>query len=139
PSRTAHTRRQVHPRRAPSPERVPHVRHGQSKVLILMKNILVTGGAGYIGSHTAKLLASAGYRPITLDNLSTGHEWAVQWGPLVPGDLGDKDLLVRTLRDYEFDAVMHFAASAYVGDSVVHPRYYYQNNVANSLNLLDAI
>ncbi|MGD9712273.1 MAG: UDP-glucose 4-epimerase GalE, partial [Thermomicrobiales bacterium] len=90
-------------------------------------------------SHTAKALAKAGYLPVTLDNLSTGHAWAVKWGPLVRGDLADKNLIVETLRDYDIAAVIHFAASAYVGDSVVQPRHYYQNNIANSLNLLDAM
>ena len=104
-----------------------------------MKNVLVTGGAGYIGSHTAKALSNAGHQPITFDNLSTGHEWAVKWGPLVRGDLNDKELIVRTFREFDIDAVIHFAASAYVGDSVIHPRHYFQNNIANSLNLLDAM
>jgi UDP-glucose-4-epimerase GalE len=104
-----------------------------------MNRILVTGGAGYIGSHTAKALAKSGYEPIVFDNLSTGHDWAVKWGPLVRGDLCDKALIEQTLRQYRIDAVIHFAASAYVGDSVIHPRQYYQNNIANSLNLLDAM
>jgi UDP-arabinose 4-epimerase len=104
-----------------------------------MKRILVTGGAGYIGSHTAKALSKSGYEPIVFDNLSTGHDWAVRWGPLVRGDLCDKPLIERTLREFEIGAVIHFAASAYVGDSVTHPRHYYQNNIANSLNLLDAM
>src|SRR5680860_107060 len=104
-----------------------------------MKRILVTGGAGFIGSHTAKALYKAGYEPIVFDNLSTGHEWSVKWGPLVRGNLCDKALLERTLQEFEIDAVIHFAASAYIGDSVVHPRHYYQNNIANSLSLLDAM
>jgi UDP-arabinose 4-epimerase len=104
-----------------------------------VKRILVTGGAGYIGSHTAKALARAGYEPVVFDNLSTGHEWAVQWGPLVRGDLANRPLIEQTLRDYAIDAVIHFAASAYVGDSVLRPRHYYQNNIRNSLNLMDAM
>jgi UDP-glucose-4-epimerase GalE len=101
--------------------------------------ILVTGGAGYIGSHTAKALAKSGYEPIVLDNLSNGHEWAVRWGPFVHGDLADRYLLSETLRRYEISAVIHLAANAYVGESMGHPRKYFQNNVVNSLNLLDSM
>lgn len=104
-----------------------------------MPRVLVTGGAGYIGSHTAKRLAAAGYEPVVLDNLSEGHRWAVRWGPFVQGDLADLDLLRRTIRDYAVEAVLHFAANAYVGESVREPRKYFRNNVANSVNLLDAI
>ena len=104
-----------------------------------MKPILVTGGAGYIGSHTAKALARAGYYPITYDNLSTGHRWAVQWGPLVEGDLENRDLLCRALRDNRVEAVIHFAASAEVGESMAAPQKYFQNNVVNSMNLLEAM
>jgi UDP-glucose-4-epimerase GalE len=102
-------------------------------------NVLVTGGAGYIGSHTAKALARSGYQPIVLDNLSAGHRWAVQWGPLVEGELADEDLIRSVLRRYEIEAVMHFAASAYVGESMQTPARYYRNNVANTLTLLDAM
>jgi len=101
--------------------------------------VLVTGGAGYIGSHTAKALAQAGHEPVVFDNLSFGHRWAVRWGPLVEGDLGDKNLVRRILEQYEIDAVIHFAASAYVGESMQNPRKYFRNNVVNSLNLLDAM
>jgi UDP-arabinose 4-epimerase len=102
-------------------------------------NVLVTGGAGYVGSHTAKALALARYTPVTYDNLSTGHQWAVRWGPFIQGDVGDHDLLVRTLREYSIETVIHFAASAYVGESVHSPAEYFQNNSVNSLTLLNAM
>jgi UDP-glucose-4-epimerase GalE len=85
------------------------------------------------------MLAKAGHVPIVLDNLSTGNEWAVRWGSLIRGDIGDRDLVTRVLRAEKIDAVMHFAASAYVGESVVHPDKYFQNNVVNSLSLLDSM
>lgn len=99
----------------------------------------MTGGAGYIGSHTCKLLAHAGHEPIAFDNLSEGHRWAVRWGPLVEGDLHDVKHLTRTLREYQVDAVIHFAASAYVGESVEQPRKYFRNNVVNSIHVLEAM
>ncbi|HVH71030.1 MAG TPA: UDP-glucose 4-epimerase GalE [Candidatus Dormibacteraeota bacterium] len=99
----------------------------------------MTGGAGYIGSHTAKLLAQMGCEPIVFDNLSTGHLRAVRWGPLVRGDLDNAALLRSTLDQYHIQAVIHFAASAYVGESMRKPRQYFQNNVVNSLNLLDVL
>lgn len=101
--------------------------------------VLVTGGAGYIGSHTCKLLAAAGHEPITFDNISTGHEFLVQFGPLVRGDLADGVAIRTALAAHHPDAVIHFAASAYVGDSVRNPRAYYRNNVTGMLNLLDAM
>jgi len=104
-----------------------------------MKRILVTGGAGYIGSHTAKCLAQAGYAPIVYDNLSNGHRWAARFGPFVEGDLADRDLILETLRTHEIDAVVHFAASAYVGESVRNPLKYFRNNTANTITLLDAM
>ena len=104
-----------------------------------MKLILVTGGAGYVGSHTCKLLAAAGYEPVTYDNLSTGHADAVKWGPLVEGSLHDIDKLCSTLKQYQPLAVIHFAASAYVGESVTNPFKYYQNNVGGTLSLLEAM
>ena len=102
-------------------------------------SILIVGGAGYIGSHTAKLAAKAGLSPVVFDNLVYGHEWAVKWGPLVKGDLADQALLVRVLAEHEVTAVIHFAAYTYVGESVTNPRKYFRNNVANTLNLLDAM
>lgn len=100
--------------------------------------VLVTGGAGYIGSHTCKALAQAGYRPISFDNLVYGHRWAVKWGPLVEGDLADAPRLRDVLDGYPISAVVHFAAYAYVGESMENPSKYFQNNVAGTLNLLDA-
>jgi UDP-arabinose 4-epimerase len=102
-------------------------------------NVLVTGGAGFIGSHVCLRLAEAGHKPITYDNLSEGHQSAVQWGPLMVGDLSDSQKLRQTLRDYKIDAVLHFAASAYVGESVKNPQKYYLNNTANTLTLLEAM
>ena len=102
-------------------------------------NVLVTGGAGYIGSHACKALAAAGHRPIAFDNLVYGHRWAVRWGPFVEGDLADGELLRRVLREHEIDAVMHFAAYAYVGESMADPGKYFRNNVTNTVNLLDAM
>ncbi|MCY3020458.1 MAG: UDP-glucose 4-epimerase GalE [Planctomycetota bacterium] len=102
-------------------------------------NILVTGGAGYIGSHTAKVLKQSGFNPVTLDNLSYGHEWAVKWGPFEKGDLADGDFVRGVLTRHKIEAVVHFAAFTYVGESVTNPRKYYQNNVVNTLNLLNAM
>ena len=101
--------------------------------------ILVTGGAGYIGSHTAKLLARAGFEPVVLDNLSEGRPSAVKWGPLIRGDLENIELVRAVLTNYKIQAVIHFAASAYVGESMRSPRKYFRNNVVNSLNLLNAM
>lgn len=105
----------------------------------MSKTILVTGGAGYIGSHACKALARAGYEPVAYDNLSRGHRDAVRWGPFVEGDLADRDLLAATLRRCRIAAVMHFAAFAYVGESVERPELYFRNNVVNSLGLLEAM
>jgi UDP-arabinose 4-epimerase len=104
-----------------------------------MQNILVTGGAGYIGSHACKALAKAGYRPIAYDNLSYGHAWATKWGPLERGDILDRSRLDEVLKQYNPIAVMHFAAFTYVGESVADPGKYYRNNVAGSLTLLEAM
>jgi UDP-arabinose 4-epimerase len=104
-----------------------------------MHNILVTGGAGYIGSHACKALSKAGYTPIAYDNLSFGHEWAAQWGPLERGDILDRGRLDEVFQQYAPLAVMHFAAFAYVGESVTNPGKYYRNNVAGSLTLLETM
>ena len=102
-------------------------------------SVLIVGGAGYIGSQTAKVVAAAGLQPVVFDNLVYGHEWAVKWGPLVRGDLADRALLVDTMKRHQVDAVIHFAAYAYVGESVTNPRKYFGNNVAGTLSLLDAM
>jgi UDP-glucose-4-epimerase GalE len=101
--------------------------------------ILVTGGAGYIGSHACKVLARAGYRPIVFDNLSRGQREAVRWGPFVEGDLADRARLSAALTEHRAAAVMHFAAYAYVGESVADPALYYGNNLGGTLSLLDAM
>ena len=101
--------------------------------------ILVTGGAGYIGSHACKALSQAGFTPIVFDNLVYGHREAVQWGPLVVGDLLDPPAIGQVLQDFQPDAVIHFAAYAYVGESVSDPEKYYRNNIVGSLNLFEAM
>src|ERR1700740_1851459 len=105
-------------------------RHGWRRVpkgfdIEAYMTVLVTGGAGYIGSHTCKALAAAGYRPVAFDNLSLGHRWAVRWGPLVEADLLDGAAIAAALREHHVTAVIHFAASAYVGDSMRDPAAYY--------------
>ena len=97
------------------------------------KSILVTGGAGYIGAHACKALAKAGYEPVAYDNLVYGHQEAVRWGPFVEGDIGDRVKVAETIRRHSIGAVMHFAAFAYVGESVEKPEKYFQNNVVNTL------
>lgn len=101
--------------------------------------VLVTGGAGYIGSHACKALAAGGFLPITVDSLVYGHEWAVKWGPLIRGDIQDRSVLDRAFTSYNPAAVLHFAAFAYVGESVTAPDKYYRNNVSGSISLLDAM
>ena len=96
------------------------------------EHVLVTGGAGYIGSHTAKAMALRGFIPVTYDDLSNGHRWAVQWGPFEQGDIGDQTKLAETIRRYEVSAIVHFAAFAYVGESMVQPERYFENNVSKS-------
>ena len=102
-------------------------------------SILVTGGAGYIGSHACKALAQAGYLPVVYDNLSRGHREAVRWGPLVEADLADRARLCAAIAEHRIEAVMHFAAFAYVGESVGDPALYYRNNFSGSLALLEAM
>lgn len=101
--------------------------------------VLVTGGAGYIGAHTCKALALAGYLPVTLDNLVHGHKQAVRWGPLVEADIRDRARVRQTIDQYRIDAVLHFAGFAYVGESMRDPGKYFDNNVAASLALLEAV
>src|SRR5438034_2065640 len=105
----------------------------------LANSVLVTGGAGYIGSHTCKALARAGYVPVTLDNLVCGHREAVRWGPFVRGDIADQTLVRRVLREHHIAAVMHFAGYACVGESMRAPGKYFDNNVCNSAALLESM
>jgi UDP-glucose 4-epimerase len=102
-------------------------------------NILVVGGAGYIGSHMVKLLIDAGQRVVTFDDLSSGHREAVLGGEFVQGTLADRQVLEATLVSHRIDAVMHFASFIQVGESVRNPSIYYRNNLTNTLNLLDAM
>ena len=104
-------------------------------------NVLVAGGAGYIGSHTVKRLKEAGHSPVIYDNLSRGHRSVVDIlkVPAVAADLNDRETLVKTLREHRIDTVMHFAAFAYVGESVERPLMYYQNNVATTINVLECM
>jgi UDP-arabinose 4-epimerase len=105
----------------------------------MSESVLVTGGAGYVGSHACKALARAGYRPVVFDNLTRGHRAAVRWGPLVEGDIADRARLGAAIAQYRVSAVMHFAAFAYVGESVADPALYYRNNLIGSLALFDAM
>ena len=100
--------------------------------------VLVTGGAGFIGSHTCKQLAAAGFLPVAVDNLSTGNQSAVQWGPLVKCDLRSCAAVTDAISSHGVQTVVHFAASAYVGESVSNPALYYDNNVGGMLSLLEA-
>jgi len=104
-----------------------------------MKTILVVGGAGYIGSHAVKALIRTGHRPVVLDNLSRGHRDAVLTDDFVEGDLRDYDRLMEVFKSFNIDAVMHFAALTYVGESVEHPELYYDNNAVGGLTLLRAM
>lgn len=101
--------------------------------------ILIVGGAGYIGSHTNKELARRGYETVVLDNLVYGHAAAVKWGKFVLADICDTEALRRTFKEFKIDAVVHFAAYAYVGESMVEPQKYYLNNVSNTINLLSVM
>ena len=105
----------------------------------MSQTVLVTGGAGYIGSHACKSLARAGYRPVAYDSLIRGRREAVRWGPLVEADLADDERLADTLKRFDVAAVMHFGAFAYVGESMTNPELYFGNNVCNSLRLLEAM
>jgi len=103
------------------------------------KAVIVTGGAGFIGSHACKALAGAGYLPVAVDNLRTGHADSVKWGPFEHLDLRDTDALASVIGKYRASTVMHFAACAYVGESVQKPDLYYDNNVGGTLSLLRAM
>ena len=104
-----------------------------------MMKVLVTGGAGYIGSHVVKQLGEAGHDIVVYDNLSTGYRWAVTHGKLVVGDLADTEALTALFDAHEFEAVLHFAANIVVPESVTNPLKYYANNTRNTLNLLQQI
>ncbi len=101
--------------------------------------VLVCGGAGYIGSHVNKQLHKEGYETVVFDNLIYGHREAVKWGHFIQGDLKNRDEIEAVFEAYNIEAVFHFAAYAYVGESVKEPEKYYRNNVANTLNLLHAM
>jgi len=101
------------------------------------KTILVTGGAGYIGSHVVKQLGEAGEKIVIIDDLSTGFEDAILYGELVQGNMGDKDLVSRVMEEHDVDSVIHFAAHTIVPESVSNPLKYYGNNTCNSRNLLE--
>lgn len=102
-------------------------------------NVLVVGGAGYVGSHACKALHLAGYRPVVYDDLSNGHAEAVKWGPLLRASLGDRDALRSAFQAHDIAAVLHFAAFIEAGQSVISPLSFYQNNVQGTLNLLAAM
>jgi len=102
-------------------------------------NILVTGGAGYIGSHVVKEILKKGYKPFVLDNFSKGHKEAITGGEIINGDLRNKEFIDNIFQDYKFDSVIHLAADSLVGESVERPDKYYHNNLIGSLNLLEAM
>jgi len=110
-----------------------------SKHLTPGQPVLVIGGAGYIGAHTCKALAAAGYKPVTFDNLSTGYEDFVKWGPLVKGEIADTAAIRQAIETHNIEAIIHFAALAFIGESVSHPQDYYETNVAGSLSVLKAM
>ena len=101
--------------------------------------VLVAGGAGYIGSHTCKLLRRAGREPVVLDNLSTGHRWAAKFGPLYVGDIEDAPLVQKIVREHGITDVIDFAAKAYVGESYQDPGKYFRENVGKTIHFLDAL
>jgi UDP-arabinose 4-epimerase len=103
------------------------------------RSILITGAAGYIGSHCSKAVAEAGFLPVGYDNLSTGHADFVRWGPLVVGDVGDSAKIAATIREHCIQSVMHFAALSAVGESVANPARYFMNNVSGTLGLLQGM
>ena len=105
----------------------------------MKQRVLVTGGAGYIGAHCCSALSDAGYLPVCLDNLSTGHSDFVKWGPLVTADIRDIGKVADTLREHHVAAVIHLAASSLVGESVADPEKYYSNNLIGSLSILQAM
>lgn len=104
-----------------------------------MANILVTGGAGYIGSHTAKALHRAGWTPVVVDSLENGHDWAVKWGPLIHADIADREAVRDALDEYQPQGVIHFAAFIEAGESVRNPLSFWLNNVAKTAVFLDEL
>ena len=104
-----------------------------------MNSVLITGGAGYIGSHIAKAFAHTEFQPVVLDDLSAGHHWAVKWGPLVEGGIDSTCLIRRLVDQYNIQAVIHCAAHAGVTESMHSPRKYFDNNITRSLVLLDTL
>lgn len=105
----------------------------------MQNSVLVTGGAGYIGSYMCKYLSKKGYKPVVLDNLVYGHREAVKWGPFFEGCISDAKQLDRIFSEFKISAVMHFAGYCYVGESVADPAKYYLNNVANTVKLLESM
>jgi UDP-glucose 4-epimerase len=101
-----------------------------------MIKVLVTGGAGYIGSHCCKELHKRGYQPVVVDNLVYGHRENVKWGDFIEGDIADPDLMARVFSSHDIQAIIHFAAYAYVGESMIAPLKYYKNNVEKTIRLL---
>ncbi len=106
---------------------------------VCIMKVFITGGAGYVGSHCARLLRQSGHQLLIFDNLSYGHSMAIEKGELKKGDLGDPKALHAAMAEFKPDAVMHFAASTAVGDSVNNPLFYYRNNVVNTVNLLETM
>lgn len=104
-----------------------------------MMTVLVTGGAGYIGSHTCKALARLGHEVVVYDNLSTGHCEFIKWGEFVSGDIRDTEKLRAVCRRFKPDGIIHFAAKSYVGESVQNPGKYFSNNVVGTLSILEAM
>jgi UDP-arabinose 4-epimerase len=104
-----------------------------------MQHVLVTGGAGYIGSHACKILSASDYFPVTIDDLRLGHREFVRWGPLIEADIRNTDAVTNAIRTFNIVGVMHFAAFAYVGESVTNPSKYYENNIAGTLSILAAM
>ena len=117
---------------------LPVVSIGLTKRLPRMQKVLVTGGAGYVGSHTCLRLAEAGFEPVVYDNLSNGHQAFVRWGPFEQGDICEAHRLDEVFAKHRPVAVLHFAALIEVGESVKHPDRFYANNVAGALNLIEA-
>ena len=102
-------------------------------------SVIVTGGAGYIGSHVCRELNRSGYKPVTIDNLSTGHKHNIKWGPLIVSDVQDETVVQETIDKYNPAGVIHLAGSAYVGESMEKPLEYFENNVSNTSRLLKAV